>query len=269
VNRDIDAQRPSIALAPRPSTELSELATPCFPWQETPRSPTPGSATRRSARGHRGFPCLRPRAARRTDLTAGHLQSSRAAVTAATSRGGSTPSAGSAQASGLTADPAHNRPPFAGRAQLASQTHMPLTPTPRLTAEARATAAPAPGTATPTAPGRAHAPVASPQPSRLTPSSSGVRPLNGLPFGREAASLPAAGAATGDAARIAAPCSAPATPEAGASAAQGVASSSAAASRTAASTHTTSAFRLPTYPQEAWAGRKAFASTDFDITTAA
>ena len=50
---------------------------------------------------------------------------SRAAVTAATSRGGSTPSAGIAQASGLTADPAHNRAPFAGRAQLASQTHPP------------------------------------------------------------------------------------------------------------------------------------------------
>ena len=58
------------------------------------------------------------------------------------------------------------------------------------------------------APSHGLAPVASPQPSRLTLTPAD-RSLTDLPFGREAASLPVAADECSDAARIGAPCSAP------------------------------------------------------------
>jgi hypothetical protein len=115
---------------------------------------------------------------------------------------------GSQTPRGLTADPAHNRLRSAGSgaARLAD-----------LPALSPSTPGDLTGTLAPLSsltPGRAHAPGLSPTPSRLTPSALGARPLSGPPSGREAASLPVAEAQASDAARIAVPCSAPATPEA-------------------------------------------------------
>ena len=206
-----------------------DTATVCPPWRPAPRSrliplfEARSDTQRRERPGPAGdlVPAGgNPRAALRRSTDSppvGHHPLSRAAVTAVTSRGGASPQ-GAATPCGLTADPAHNRQPFAGRAQLALQTHSPSSPALRPTADVRALAAPASSTAHTL--GRAHAPGASPTPSRLmrTPAD---RPLTGLPSGREAASLPAADARASDAARTAPTYSATATPAAGVSAAQG------------------------------------------------
>jgi len=142
---------------------------------------------------------------------------SRAAVIGVTSRADASPQ-GAATPCGLTADPAHNRKPSAGQAQAGHADTPANQPALRPAADARALTAPAPSTVVTL--GRAHAPGASPKPSRLT-RTPGDRSLTGLPSGREVGSLPAAYARAGDSARIAHPFSAPATPAAGASAAQG------------------------------------------------
>ena len=183
---------------------------------------------------------------------------SRAAVIGVTSHAGKSRH-GSQTPRGLTADPAHNRPRSAGSgAARHADLHAAVAVSASHSVPASRTTANAAG---PLAPGRAHAPGLSPQPSRLTPSTLDARPLtglratasrslesSGLPLrpaaaapavatgvGREAASLPAAEAKASDSARIVAPCSAPATPEAaGASATRSDATHSADATGTTA-----------------------------------
>jgi hypothetical protein len=96
----------------------------------------------------------------------------------------------------------------------------PTSPRPFAIFRALAPSAGAPRTATAvratsaTPPSPALAGGLSPTPSRLAPFTPGTRPLTGLPSDREAASLPSAELYASDAARIAGPCSAPATPTA-------------------------------------------------------
>jgi hypothetical protein len=210
------ARRPNTTgLQDRPGGLTAAATVPCAAATGSPLSDSLlGSDTRRCERhGPSGALSLagrdRPRAARHRPSSASHPLS-RAAVIGVTSHADAT-----ATPRGLTADPAHNVPPSAGQAQ-ACLADIPAKRLP-FAASARTIGVATGITAhlsSLTPPSPALAPGASPQPSRLTPSTLGACPLTGLPSDREAASLPGATARGSDAARIAHPCSAPATPEA-------------------------------------------------------
>ena len=115
---------------PRGDARRPDTVAAGFPWPTATGSaalnPSAGSDTQRRERpGPSGNPVPpegQSRAARRRSAhptTSTHLRPlSRAAVTGASNRAGSTPSEGPAAASGLTADPAHNRLTSAGRASI-------------------------------------------------------------------------------------------------------------------------------------------------------
>ena len=161
----------SIALAALRISDLPPTVAACSPWLAVTGSaalnPSARSDTQRRERpGPSGelVPAEgQPRAARRRSArTASNVTHSlsRAAVTAVTSRGGASPQGAATpreaeRASshgliqlcrersrrlrgGLTADPAHNRKPIAGRAQLALQTHLPSSPALRPATDVRA-----------------------------------------------------------------------------------------------------------------------------------
>jgi hypothetical protein len=252
VIRDNHAQQPSTPLAAACATDSSQTATVCPPWRTVPRSRLiplfeAGSNTQRRERPGPSGDLVpdggQPRAAHRRSTDSppvGRHLLSRAAVTAVTSRGGASPQ-GAATPCGLKADPAHNRTPFAGRAQLALQTHLPSSPALRPTTNVERTPT-TPGSRTASsehAPSPALAPGLSPTPSRLTRSALSARPVE--PAHQEQVARPVAQGDRSDAARIADVCSAPATPAAGVSAAQGVA--------TAPHPTQTSAAPLATYLQ--------------------
>ena len=181
--RDNHAEPPSTALAAACATDLPHPATASFPWQTVPRSRLLSLCEAASDTGRREWPGpsgelvpagTRPRAARRRPAASSFATASSA--TAAPS------SVADALIAHLLAEGVGNE----GDASLTAATP----PSPAL------------------------APRLSPTPPRLTPSAPSARSVDPAHQGQDRLARTGAARPDGDAARIAAPCSAPATPEA-------------------------------------------------------
>ena len=230
------------ALTASRGAKLPQTVAARFPWLAATGAPAlnplPGSHTHRRERpGPSGdlVPAGRPRAARRRPVhlagSARHLHPlRRGAVTGASNRAGKDPR-GPQTPSRVDGDPAAQSHEVCGSgAARHADLHASSAVSAPHPASAARTTTPVSSTA-PTAdltaaPHSALAPGLSPQPSRLTPSAPSARPVDPAHQGQDRAARPGAQGDRSDAARIATPCSAPATPAATVSAAQGDATAS-------------------------------------------